>query len=396
MLSSNSSLNTLSIGDNRFGDEEIIALISKVDKNNGLEQINLEGKSLGPIGAAALGSSLHRFSRLFALTLSGNRRMGDDGVASFFTACASAAKEPLALRRLELCRLELSSNGLLKGLQFNGCAANSGSAFENIETLDLSCNTLGVGAQCDAFEALLVSMPALQDIELRDCGLGDAAASGLSSALRKGAGTKLRRLSLAANKISMAACKILGFGNDLANALSSCSAIKQETFAELNLRGNEGLGDDALAAIVKVFQARTATNFKLDIGETKVGVETIQQLAHTPSLVSLSLAGCRSVAILLPIFFQANNYPSIEYLSLSNCDLGEDDVAHVFEGLLTGALPLLACLEIGANPGVETNKSSGMPQQNLDGPLGNLVLKIKEQRPLVDIHWRIGDSPIKQ
>jgi len=195
---------------------------------------------------------------------------------------------------------------------------------------------------------------------------------------------------LAANKIS------IGGILDLANALSSCSAIKQETFAELNLRGNEGLGDDALAAIVKVFQARTATNFKLDIGETKVGVETIQQLAHTPSLVSLSLAGCRSVAILLPIFFQANNYPSIEYLSLSNCDLGEDDVAHVFEGLLTGALPLLACLEIGANPGVETNKSSGMPQQNLDGPLGNLVLKIKEQRPLVDIHWRIGDSPIKQ
>lgn len=217
---------------------------------------------------------------------------------------------------------------------------------------------------------LLASAPRLSRLSLSDCALGPTAAAALAAGLCNA--PSLTALSLAACQLDQAAVEAL--------AATVRAGARLE---ELNLSENAGVGD---AAVVALAAAAPAVLARLDLSATAVGPSCVVHLATLGALKRLDLFNTRlgdeGAAALAACLSAGGQFAALEELNIAGCDIGPTGAGALFTAL--AAAPQVATVEMGANPATQ------------DDGFEALLERLREARPDLDVHWRVGDSGVRE
>ncbi|KAK3279063.1 hypothetical protein CYMTET_13037 [Cymbomonas tetramitiformis] len=366
MLTKNSALEALCVGDSEFGDEGVAELSIGLSKNNALTSLDLEAKSIGPQGAASLQNALQANTSLKTLQLARNA-VGNEGLASL---CKGL--KPSSITSLDLSETGITGGGAAALGELLGSVPPA-----HIFRLILSNNSLGPeGGQAIAQGIAKNSM--LEELNLHGCELGDVGAAALLQAVQQGCESDSCRLRL----LVVSSCSIGPEGASLmANALSACTSL-----ARLDLREN-GVEETGVVELAKAIGTLAARNpggglLDLDLGGNAVGLQGVEALADSSSsLARLSLfnSGLGDAgAAALAKQFTLGGLPSLTELNLCGCEVGEAGMQAVLQALQDGHAPHLKVLEVGANPAVQA-----------DG-WESLLSNVNGARPDLDIAWNIN------
>lgn len=157
-------------GDPSFGDKGLAALCTGLMSSKSLQSLDLENKDIRSEGAVQLAQVLAQNRSLQRLNLARNP-LGDAGLASL-------AQLPWAcLSNLDLRACGIAADGIAS---LAAAAAQGG--LGSLSFLDLSHNGLGPDAGT-ALAMFLRSTPALHELRLSSCKLGDDGVQGVSGGL---------------------------------------------------------------------------------------------------------------------------------------------------------------------------------------------------------------------
>lgn len=230
-------------------------------------------------------------------------------------------------------------------------------------------NALDGEASGAALRQLLRGAPQLTHLSLAHCNLGPAAAAGLFEGMAAAKGLETLNLS----HCQLDAASVEG----LASAIGCCPAMQS-----LNVSGNPGLGDAAVAALSDAVAQASGTLGHLDLSSTSIGPGSIQHLGRMPSLARLDIFNTRlgdEGALALSDCFGKSQFAKLSDLNIAGCDVAMAGIKALCEALCS-ADHCLTTLEMGANPCTQTDE------------LEALLESLREQRPGIDVHWRVGDS----
>mmetsp|Transcript_19761 Transcript_19761/g.38695 ORF Transcript_19761/g.38695 Transcript_19761/m.38695 type:complete len:451 (+) Transcript_19761:112-1464(+) len=318
-LRKNRTLKRLSVGCQKFGDSELLAMLESWD-NSTLEAIDLELKSLSPAGMAALGTVLGSSSHGLQDIRVGRNSLGDDGIREL----ASGIRDgPVFLKNLEL-----NSSGVgVEGCKALGEALRKSSAKEGALRLVLSDNPavgdLGVialvGSQDDVedlAEELSGILPSVEELHMDGCGVGAAGFASICTSTKDQTSRfhAMKTLALGRNEIdsidneaALACVQQLedvdlrsnkigldGF-RTFASALKAASSPRLQT---LNLTSigitMEPVGnDDFKTAVEDALAGKTLKELRLmgnALGDEGVAI-ILEALRHDDTLETLGLGG---------------------------------------------------------------------------------------------------------
>ena len=385
-LAENTTLQSLCVGDDAFGDAGLAALAPGVAKSASLRSLDLENKGVGDAGAAALGDALATARSggcpsLRAINLARNPKLGPEGVA----AVCAGAKYVANLTKLILRELDA------RGVAADAVAQLVASA-RRLAVLDLSGATLDVAAgdiakiragfnerleknqnQNDQNESSLEDAAPLA-LELDGVRLGDDGAVAL-------AGEDVRSFFPA--RVSVRGCAV---GADGARALARACGASTET---LILRDN-ALGDaGALAVAAELSSTESSRLASLDLGCVGVGAAGAAAVARAARGVrDLSLFGNASMGNEGLMAFAGDDpetsraLSALRSLDLGGCGADEAGLVAFADALARDAarLPMLETLVVGGNPG--TQGDAWEPA----------LARLRETRPGLDVAWRAADA----
>ena len=377
------TLTVLSLSKNQITEEAGEALASVIMHNTGLEELHLDGNSLG-VGTLKVAKALQHITTLKKLGL-GNNKIPQE-------ACDELALAIKSNKHLEI--LGLNDNSLLSSANI---ILNSLTAITTLTFLNLGNNQITPEAD-EALGSVIMHNTGLEELHLNGNSLGVGTLK-VAKALQHI--TTLKKLGLGNNKIPQEACdelalaiksnkhlEILGLNDNslLSSAniiLNSLTAITTLTF--LNL-GNNQITQEADEALGSVIMHNTGLE-ELYLDGNSLGVGTLKvakALQHITTLKKLGLGNnkipqeaCDELA--LPI--KSNKH--LEILGLNDNSLLSS--ANIILNSLT-AITTLTFLNLGNNQITqETDEAlasvimhnTGLEELHLDGnSLGVGTLKV--------------------
>jgi len=311
MLSRNSGLISLGVGDANFGDAGLAALVPGLTATATLQRLDLEAKGMTAAGAGALGAALAAGNgSLTHLNFSRNG-IGGDGAAAL-------APGLLSLRSLDLSGCGIASDA--------GAAALS-QLLQSGQLTSLSLRGNGLGPEGGSrLAAGVAASPMLQELLLADTALGDAGAAAIADALPE---------SSALSRLDVSGCGVAGPGLE-----AICRAVSRGVRLQALAAGGNGLDSGSLAAAVRLLQPDGSLT-ELDLAEN---------------------SGCTNEAALAAL---AGLKP-LRKLSLFACGLGAAGGSDVAAQLRAGGWPALRHLDLGGN-GIDTKPARELLDAIADG-----------------------------
>lgn len=323
-LALNSTLKLLSLGSEDLGDQALRCLSAGVARNaqSGLQSWDLELKSLGVDGAAAVAELLKRNTSLTTVTLSRNQ-IKDQGVARLVNGLCENAQS--GMKELHLTEIGMSGAGL------DHLAALVESASCSLSTLQLSFNVLE--SATSVFFDVLAKNTSLTNLQLKECKLNDEHIAALATAFKQN--TTLMEIDLSGNELTHIACA------SLAESLKENKALK---IVRLN---NNKCQDEGAVCFANVLASRNSTLAYLDMGNNELTSVGMTPLFKAQSLTQLHLFNNKlgkGLYDLLPAL-QANSV--IKTLGIGANQLHGALSVSMFDALHSH--PSLQTLEMGGN-----------------------------------------------
>lgn len=345
-LAMNSTLQHLSIGSEKLGDEAVKVLCAGLARNahSGLQNWDLEFKSLGVDGASAIAELLTTNRSLTTLTLSRNQ-IGDVGVEKLAKGLSENVEAALA-------ELNVTDVGI-SGARLSHLAALVTSESCLLTTLQLSFNSLE--STTSTFFDALATNKSLKKLQLKECKLTDEHVAALAAALKQN--STLTELDLSDNELTQAACA------SLAEGLRDNKALKI-----LRLSNNK-CQDEGAVLIAEVLAAHNTTLTYLDMGNNGLTSTGMTPLLKAQTITQLHVFNNKlgeGLNELLPALL-ANSV--IETFGVGANQLHEGLSVALFDALHTHQS--LKTLEVGGN----TLGKEGL--EALD--------KLKEANPTLDV-----------
>lgn len=323
-LRKNSTLERLSFGDERFGDDGLAALVAGIGVGSSLQCLDLELRGLGAPSATRLGAVLASPQKapLVELIL-GRNRLGENA-----TAFAELLGGLCAMT--SMTKLDLSSNLIDSEAAANLEVLNEHAA---LCTLHLDSNPIGPSAP---IPSLIPSLPSLRTLVLEGCALGDSGISALATILQS---TNLTDLDLSKNDASALSMAALAQGLNASLRVLRCSenpdvgdqgsiifaeSIARAPLLQLNWSRNGATGVGA-AALVQSQCTQGLVLLGNTIGDDGASV-LAASLKDTPSpgpsvLKELDLTGAGFSVGCLEVLL-----PALKSLDLSSVVLGGNKI----------------------------------------------------------------------
>ncbi|KAG1675896.1 hypothetical protein FOA52_001553 [Chlamydomonas sp. UWO 241] len=393
-MAGNTSLTELYASMHAVGPEAAAALSELLASNGSLTSLCVGDSTFGDAGLKALAPGLKASASLRSLDLE-NKSMTLVGARTLAEVLADSD----SLTALNISRNRLGDDGAaalasrpwrgLQQLDLRECELGRAAATalagppgtpepgpSCLVRLDLSGNALGPGAG-DGLGDLLSKFASLRELLLRGCELGDSGVSGVAGAL--GAHTCLRHLDLRDNALG---------GDGVAGALSAALGAST-SLVHLDLGGNPGVGAAAVGALARALAgAERSALSHLDVTGACLsgddGVAALQELSGAGALRTLCLLGTRlgdSGCAALLACLRAGGFAGLSELSVSGCELEwAGGLEPLLGALLAGEAPQLAVLECGANPACQADE------------VADVVLRLREARPGLQVHWNAADQ----
>jgi len=338
-----------------------------------VQSLNLaRNPSLGDAGAEALSEALFGgldddaegdgIEILTSLDLS-DCGLSSDGVASLAGSSRSTAS-PLVSLRLE------RNAALCPRAAESLAAALEAKRLSNLERLSLSGCAL-VGDNGAAALAKALSSQSLRSLDLSGCGVGEEGAKALAGAIGSSTGCSLLTLRLGGGsedgqtRIGNAGASALGL------ALRSSSSF---SLKELDLSSSGITCGDAAASLLS---------------------------PGSSSLESLTLAGnalgdqgaLAVAAALLKLNKEESNSSKLQHLDLAACGIGLRGAVALADALLKKeAAEAGEGAEVATAPNLRTLVLGGNPATDDDAFASDVVARLREARPELDVAWRSADQ----
>lgn len=354
-LAANKHVTSVAVGDKSMGDDGAIALLSPLEtvRGGGLERIDLSWKGLSSRGAAALGRAFVISPALSRLNLSRNEGVGDEGAIAFCAAVAErgrandddAAPCLPALEELDLADCGIGPRGAAALAE---CLA-SRTETERRVSLRLDGNPLS-GAEGTRAVASLAAASSLSSSSLVGCGVGDDGAR----ALAEGDGPRrgLATLDLSDNGIGPAGAAELG--RSFASSPSSSSWCD---LTDLRIARNRSLGATGVADLCRGVGDGVPTLRRLDLSATACGPEgAVAALRAVRGLTHLRLfdndLGARGFSAIADAMREDRAMRGLVELDLGGNRADDDAVANLLDAISASrktSTSALRVLEIGGN-----------------------------------------------
>ncbi|CEG36411.1 LRR-containing protein [Plasmopara halstedii] len=323
-LSVNSTLKHLSLGSENLKDQAVQALSAGLARNahSSIQSWDLEFKSLGVDGAAAIANLLETNQSLAIVALSRNQ-IGDQGVEKLAKGLRKNAQS--GVKELLLTDVGMSGAGLDHLAMLLECEKCS------LLTLQLSFNALE-NASCTFFDALAKNT-SLTKLQLKECSLSDVHVAALATALQQN--STLIEIDLSDNNLTQVACA------SLAQGLSENKTLK---IVRLN---NNKCQDEGAVLLANVLASHNSTLKYVDLGNNGLTSTGMTPLLKAQSLTQLHLFNNKlgkGLNELLPILL-ANSV--IETLGIGANELHMALSVTIFDALHSH--PSLQTLEMGGN-----------------------------------------------
>ncbi|TDH68646.1 hypothetical protein CCR75_009077 [Bremia lactucae] len=323
-LAANSTLKHLSLGSNELGDKAVQTLCAGLTGNaqSGLQCWDLELKSLGEDGAAAVAELLMTNQTLTTVLLSRNT-IGDQGIKDL----VKGLRENTQTGIKELHLTEVGISGL--GLDHLATLVESESC--SLSTLQLSFNALE-NATSLFFDALATNK-SLTKLQFMKCKLSDAHVKALASALKQN--TSLIEIDLSDNELTQSACASLAYG------------LKDNKGLQIMRINNNKCQDEGAVLLADVLATNNSTLTYLDMGNNGLTCVGMKPLLKAQSIIQLHLFNNKlgeGLNELLPALL-ANS--TLETFGIGANQLHEALSVTMFHALHSH--PSLKTLEMGGN-----------------------------------------------
>ncbi|EEY63449.1 uncharacterized protein PITG_21521 [Phytophthora infestans T30-4] len=265
-LATNSTLKHLSLGSEKLGDEAVQVLCAGLARNtqSGLQNWDLEFKSLGANGAAAVAELLKTNKSLTTVSLSRNQ-IGDEGVEKLAKGLSENAQS--GVKELNVTEVGISGSGL------GHLATLVEKETCSLSTIQLSFNTLE-SATSTFFDALAKNK-SVTKLQLKECKLSDQHVAALSAALKQN--TTLVEIDLSDNELTQTSCASLAEG-----------LCENKTLKILRINNNKCL-DEGAALLADVLVTNNTTLTYLDMGNNGLTSVGMTPLLKAQSLTQLHL-----------------------------------------------------------------------------------------------------------
>ncbi|RLN93019.1 hypothetical protein BBJ28_00012600 [Nothophytophthora sp. Chile5] len=327
-LATNTTLKHLCVGEETLGDAAVQTLCSGLARNaqSGLQVWDLEYKSLGVAGAAAVGELLATNAALKTLTLSRNQ-IGDEGLEQLVAGLR--ANDHAALQELHATDVGITGAGLdafASLLALPNCS---------LKTLQLSFNALE--AASSAFFDALASNTTVTKLQLKECKLTDAHVAALGAALKQN--KTVTELDLSDNQLTSAACaslaeglqanrtlKVLRLGNNRcqdAGAVLLADALASQNTSLVYLElSNNGLSGAGMTPLLDSKSVKELHLFNNSLGEGLL--ELLPALKANAVLETFDIGANQLHGELsIALFAALHSHPSLRTLEMGGNSLGE-------------------------------------------------------------------------
>ncbi|CAH0474090.1 unnamed protein product [Peronospora belbahrii] len=320
----NSTLQHLCLGSDKLGDEAVKVLCTGLARNphSGLQNWDLEFKSLGVDGASAIGELLAINNVLTTLTLSRNQ-IGDEGMKKLTKGLSDNVETKMT--ELNVTDVGISGTGL------DHLAALIASDKCSLTTLQLSFNSL-TGATSAFFDALAKNK-SVKKLQLKECKLMEKHVAAFACALKQN--STLREIDLSDNELTTIACASLAEG------------LRDNTTLEILRLSNNRCQDDGAVLLAEVLATDNMTLRYLDMSNNGLTSSSMTLLLKAKSITQLHLFNNKlgdGLSEVLPVLLTNS---IIETLGVGVNQLHEGLSVMLFDALHTH--PSLKTLEMGGN-----------------------------------------------
>ncbi|GMF37204.1 unnamed protein product [Phytophthora fragariaefolia] len=328
-LAVNSTLKHLSLGSESLGDEAVRVLSAGLARNaqSALQTWDLEFKSLGVDGAAAVGELLRSNKSLTAVTLSRNQ-IGDQGLQKLAAGLGHNAEA--RVKELNVTDVGISGAGL------DCVAALVEKESCSLATLQVSFNALETAS--DKFFDALKTNKSLTKLQMKECKLTDEHVAALAAALK--INSTLVEVDLSDNELTQASCaalanglrenktlKVLRLGNNKcqdegAVLLADVLAAHNSTLTYLDL-GNNGLTGAGMTPLLKAQSLKELHLFNNKLGE---GLSELLPALLANSVIETFGIGANQLheALSVMLFDALHSHPSLKTLEMGGNTLGQE------------------------------------------------------------------------
>lgn len=351
MLSTNKTLQMLSVGESSLGDLACL-LFEGLAQNPSLTSLDLEHKGLTLKACQALGKALKdrkqnlkQAASLCHLRLSRNPSLG----AALVEGVEFEAPKELLLSECSLTPAHAKSLGLW--------------ASRGVEDLNLRSNSSFGGDGVDTFLRTLLPTkgappPPLQKLRLDHCSIGDDGLEAIADALQRG--LELEDLWVEHCEVTLAGCEFLRDG-----------MLGRRRLRTLSVRANV-IGDEGCTLL-----APCADN--IDLSATNLSGQILSTLGKL-DLSSLELFSNPSLGPSVSTWCSALDtaeWQRLEYLDLSGCGLQTTGFECVLNTLMQKPtlMPNLKTLLIGANDVKEDDSACDLVDRLCESREGKLTIK---------------------
>ncbi|KAE8904472.1 hypothetical protein PF005_g15821 [Phytophthora fragariae] len=328
-LAVNSTLRHLSLGSEALGDDAVKTLSAGLARNaqSALESWDLEFKSLGVDGAAAVGELLRTNKSLKTVTLSRNQ-VGDEGVKKLVEGLGENAEA--AVKELNVTDVGISGAGL------DSLAALLEKESCSLTTLQVSFNGLET-ASSKFFDALKTNK-SLKKLQMKECKLTDEHVAAFAAALKQN--STLMEVDLSDNELTKASCasltdglrenkalKVLRLENNKcqdegAVLLADVLATDNTTLTYLDL-GNNSLTSVGMTPLVKAKSVKELHMFNNKLGD---GLSELLPVLLANSVIETFGVGANQLheALSVTLFDALHSHPSLKTLEMGGNTLGQE------------------------------------------------------------------------
>mmetsp|Transcript_1308 Transcript_1308/g.2215 ORF Transcript_1308/g.2215 Transcript_1308/m.2215 type:complete len:619 (+) Transcript_1308:69-1925(+) len=336
MLQTNTTLQTLSVGDSSLGAAARI-LFEGLAHNLSLTALDMESKGLTSEACIALADALNRRQDKKAAPMASLRLSRNPAISTAFSNLLEAP----APRVLQLCECAL---GAKHGESIGQWIARG------VTDLDLRDNSaFGSDGVEKLMEAILkpkdLQPPALRSLRLDGCAIGDDGLEVIADAFARG---------LAVEDLFVERCEIMLPGCEMLS-----KALSAQQLRTLSVRANV-IGDEGCSLLTRCAQ-------RLDLSSTSLTGQVLSALGEQP-LLSLELFSNPTLGPSVSTWCAAlasEQWQRLEYLDLGGCALQDEGFLCLVTLLLErpSLMPALTCLCLGANDVKEDEAKSDLVER---------------------------------
>lgn len=364
----NTGMTSIAIGDEKMGDDGIIALCTNLEDVNGglLESVDFAFKSISKLGAEMIGKTFGCSQSLKKLILYRNPKIGDDGLVAlcnaamqFASSSSSSVSYPFpALQYLDLSECNIGTTGIeaLVACFVGGSEHLKEGTKLNTNLIDLNLNSNTLGSPSCYHLQHLLSSPSdghsvLKSLSLKNCSISDDGIEILATTIMNQSCANLSSLDLSCNKITSKG----------AIALAKALQDGRQNVPDLNetCLTDNSLGEEGACALANALKQGTNSEgnsvvSKLDLTNTDCGINGAMTLMKCSSLSSLRLfnnnLGSEGIEALSSQL--VGGHPHIQHLDLGGNRGNGESVEKLLRAIMEDQSDFenaLKTLELGGN-----------------------------------------------